>query len=267
MIDAALPYLRCPVCEQQIVRAGERTLRCPRGHSFDLAKQGYANLTAGRAVHPGDSVEMVTARDGFLAAGHYDFITDALAAAAGPAGFVLDAGTGTGAYLARVLDARPDAAGLGLDVSKPALRRAARAHGRAGAALADLWGRLPVADAVADLVLNVFAPRNGAEFHRVLRPDGRLVVVTPAADHLVELVDAYGLLRVDPDKAERVAGSLGDHFRTAETTTHRRTLALNAGEVRTLIDMTPSARHLTPGAATEGGPVTAAVTVTVYHPR
>ena len=37
-----------------------------------------------------------------------------------------------------------------------------------------------------DRVLVVFAPRNGPEIARVLRPVGRLVVVTPAADHLTE---------------------------------------------------------------------------------
>ena len=47
-----------------------------------------------------------------------------------------------------VLAALPDAVGLALDVSKPALRRAARAHPRAAAALADTWQRLPLADAV-----------------------------------------------------------------------------------------------------------------------
>ena len=66
-----------------------------------------------------------------------------------PGALVLDAGTGTGCYLAGVLDALPAATGLGLDVSKPALRRAARAHPRAGAVLADLWRPLPVADAAA----------------------------------------------------------------------------------------------------------------------
>ena len=56
----------------------------------------------------------------------------------------------------------PDAVGLALDVSKPALRRAARAHPRAAAALADTWQRLPLADASTAVLLNVFAPRNGA---------------------------------------------------------------------------------------------------------
>src|SRR3954453_17777493 len=192
MIDGALPYLRCPVCRESLSRAGQ-ALRCARGHSFDMARQGYADLSAGRMPHVGDSAQMVADRAAFLAAGHYDFIAQALADAA-EGDFVLDAGTGTGNYLARVLDALPGAAGLGLDVSKPALRRAAKAHPRAAAVLADLWRPLPVADQAASVILDVFAPRNGAEFRRVLRPDGKLLVVTPGPDHLGELVTPYGMI-------------------------------------------------------------------------
>jgi 23S rRNA (guanine745-N1)-methyltransferase len=201
----------------------------------------------------------------FLAAGHYAFIAGALAGHV-TAGLVLDAGTGTGYYLARLLDSSPAATGLGLDVSKPALRRAARAHGRAAAVLADLWRPLPVADDAAAVILNVFAPRNGAEFHRVLRPDGVLLVVTPAADHLAELIAEHGLISVDPDKAARVSGSLGEHFALEAVSTHRRTLSLSGAQVRTLIGMTPSARH-TEIAELPGGDVTAAVDVSVYRPR
>ena len=264
MIDGALPYLRCPICEQPL-RRDERALRCPSGHSFDMAKQGYADLSAGRLPHVGDTAEMVADRAAFLAAGHYDFIADALAAAV-PGGFVVDAGVGTGSYLARVLDRAPTATGLGLDVSKPALRRAARAHERAAAVLADVWRPLPIVDEAADAVLNVFAPRNGAEFRRILRPGGRLLVVTPAAEHLAELVAAHGLIRVDPDKEERVGRALDGHFEPEHTETLRRELRLGAAEARTLIGMTPSARHL-PEAPSEAVTVTAAINLTTYRPR
>jgi 23S rRNA (guanine745-N1)-methyltransferase len=266
MIDGALPYLRCPVCEQSLSRF-DRTLRCPAGHGFDLAKQGYANLTASRMPYPGDTAEMIADRDTFLAAGHYDFIADALTGYAGD-GLVVDAGTGTGYYLARVLAAAEGTAGLGIDVSKAALRRAARAHPRAAAVLADLWRPLPIRDEAAALLLDVFAPRNGAEFHRVLRPDGVLLVVTPATDHLTELIEAYGLIRVDPDKAARVGRALGDHFTAIGSRVLRRTIELTGPQARTLVGMTPSAHHV-PTAPLDAAPrtVTAAVTVTAYRKR
>src|SRR4029450_11304188 len=134
--------------------------------------------------------------------------------------------------------------GLGLEAPKARLRRGARAHPRAGAILADLWQKLPVADGTASLLLNVFAPRNGPEFRRILRRDGALLVVTPAADHLTGLVRRFGLIHVDPDKAGRVSESLGDHFSTEDTTTHRGTMRLTGDEIRALIGMTPSAHHV-----------------------
>ncbi|GAA4567339.1 methyltransferase domain-containing protein [Micromonospora coerulea] len=279
-----LDRLRCPVCGEPLteVAAGTaRALRCPRRHSFDIARQGYVNLLAGRAPHAGDSAEMVAARADFLAAGHYDTIATALATmaaeVAAPVGaypLVVDAGAGTGWYLAAVLAALPDAVGLALDVSKPALRRAARAHPRAAAALADTWQRLPLADAAATVLLNVFAPRNGAEFHRVLDPAGALLVVTPAEDHLVELVDALGLLKVDPAKADRVAGSLAAHFVGESGDVLRARLALTRTEVATLVRMGPSAWHADPArlaeriaALPEPVPVTLAVRLGVHRPR
>ncbi|AQZ67492.1 hypothetical protein BKM31_43925 [[Actinomadura] parvosata subsp. kistnae] len=93
---------------------------------------------------------------------------------------IVDAGAGTGHYLAAVLNAVDDGIGMAFDVSKHAVRRAARVHPRAGAFVADVWRPLPIRSGVADVVIDVFAPRNGPEFRRVLRPGGAAVVVTPA---------------------------------------------------------------------------------------
>ncbi|MEU7751022.1 putative RNA methyltransferase [Micromonospora sp. NPDC049171] len=329
-----LDRLRCPVCAEPLGLATDtRALRCPRRHSFDIARQGYVNLLTGRAPHVGDTAEMVAARADFQAAGHYDVISAALAAAAtqatarlrtaaatppgatpsdsrsaatdatmseqdrraeinrakdttagvrvepaatdvGAYPLVVDAGAGTGRYLGAVLAALPDAVGLALDVSKPALRRAARAHPRAAAALADTWQRLPLADASTAVLLNVFAPRNGPEFHRVLDPAGTLLVVTPDTDHLTELVGALDLLRVDPDKADRVTGSLGGHFTLVSSSAHRAELALARPEVATLVGMGPNAWHTDPealrarlAALPEPVRVTVAVRVDAYRPR
>jgi 23S rRNA (guanine745-N1)-methyltransferase len=191
---------------------------------------------------------MVADRAGFLAAGHYAGITAALADAVladgPPPRTLLDAGGGTGAHLAGVLDRVPDAVGVVLDASRYAARRAARSHPRAMAVVADSWARWPVRDAALDRVLVVFAPRNGAETARVLRPGGRLVVVTPAAEHLTELVGPLGLLTVDPAKADRLAAALEPHLRPVAASAHRRVLELDHAAVRTLVGMGPHARHV-----------------------
>jgi 23S rRNA (guanine745-N1)-methyltransferase len=245
-------------------------LVCPHRHSFDLARQGYVDLTAGRVTHAGDTAGMVDARQALLGAGHFRVLEKGLTAAVGDraTGLVVDVGAGTGHYLAAVLDERPDADGLALDVSKPALRRAARAHPRLAAVRADAWRGLPIAGGAAAVVLNVFAPRDGAEFRRILRPDGILVVATPAAEHLGELVTALDLVRVDPDKADRLAATLTPWFAPAGGERHTWRMRLSAAEVRAAVTMGPSARHIDPAALeTTAMEVTGAVDVTRWTPR
>jgi 23S rRNA (guanine745-N1)-methyltransferase len=264
-----LPYLRCPNCALELTEAAG-ALRCPRGHSFDVARQGYVNLSAGRVTHAGDTADMVADRAGFLSAGHFAFISTALASAVPDAHLVVDAGAGTGHHLGAVLDAHQDAVGLALDVSKPAVRRAARAHPRAAAALCDTWQRLPVADGAAGAVLDVFAPRNGAEFHRVLRAGGALLVVTPTAEHLAELVGSLGLLNVDAEKPDRVAASLSTWFVQVDEQRLERSLRLTHAEVRALVGMGPSAWHTDPqalAARVAALPAPTAVTASVHLRR
>jgi 23S rRNA (guanine745-N1)-methyltransferase len=242
VLSAVLELLRCPVCGGQL-EEGEAALRCQEGHSFDIARQGYVNLVPG----PGDSAEMVEARDAFLAGGHFARLSTALAdeaAAAGADGTVVDIGAGTGHHLARVLDALPDAAGIAIDSSPAALRRAARAHPRAAAVGADAWHDMPLRDGAAALILSVFAPRNPTEMARVLRPGGALLAVTPTTRHLFELVGPLGLLSVPEDKADRLDEQLGSHFALDERRSVEQSMFLNREEAAQLVRMGPSAWHV-----------------------
>ncbi|REF00077.1 putative RNA methyltransferase [Thermomonospora umbrina] len=248
MLNDVVNVLACPVCGSALAPA-HAALRCDAGHSFDIARQGYVNLLPGNArTGTADTPEMARSRETFLGAGHFDGLADLLAehvASALPRGAcVLDAGAGTGHYLARVLRDTETAVGLAIDVSKHSLRRAARAHPRVGAVVADLWRPLPVRTGSVDAILDVFAPRNGAEFRRVLRPDGVLYVVTPTARHLGDLVPDLGLLTVDERKQERTDRSLSDHFRAYETHAYETEVELGHDDVATLVGMGPSARHL-----------------------
>ena len=290
MLRDVSDLLACPVCGRGFTLRPP-ALRCASGHSFDIARQGYVNLLPGGA-RPGtaDTAEMVAARQAFLAAGHYAPLADAiagLAAATVPAGprpCVLDAGSGPGYYLAAVLDrlaARPSGpvgretapgpVGLAMDISARALRRAAGAHPAIGAVGWDTWRPFPVRDAVMSLVLDVFAPRNAAEFRRVLRDDGVLIVVTPAPGHLAELTGPAGLLAVDERKDERLAASLGAHFTLARDQELSLGLRLTRAEAGALAGMGPSARHAAPdgggrlAARTEPIAVTAAFRIACYQ--
>nr|WP_239129481.1 methyltransferase domain-containing protein [Sinosporangium siamense] len=191
---------------------------------------------------------MVAARDEFLGAGHFTPLAETLAeVSAGlvteKPGVVLDAGAGTGYYLAKVLDSLPGAVGIAMDVSKHAVRRAARAHPRIGAFVGDVWRPIPVRDSAAHVLLNVFAPRNGREFARVLHPNGSLIVVTPTSRHLDPLVGLLGLLSVDEDKERRVEESLGSAFEESDRQVVEFDLSLSPEAVAAVVSMGPSAWH------------------------
>nr|WP_062340449.1 methyltransferase domain-containing protein [Herbidospora sakaeratensis] len=258
MLGDVIDLLVCPVCRDDLALT-EGAARCPRGHSFDVARQGYLNLLS--TPVKGDTPEMVSARETFLASGAFAPIAETVAAHA--KGVVGDAGAGTGYYLARAVGDR----GLALDVSKHALKRAARAHPRIGAVVADVWKPLPVRDAAFDTLLNVFAPRNAREFHRVLKPTGTLITVTPNPDHLAPIVERFGLLSVDDEKDRRLSDTLGDHFARDVTEPVAGWLDLTAAEVMSVIAMGPSAWHGRVGEVSEGARVRMSVQVTVWRPK
>jgi len=243
--------LACPVCREDLKpEPDRRQLRCPAGHRFDAARQGYFNLLTGAGTKfQADSADMVQARAEFLAAGHYGPLAACvaeLAAAAGDHPVIVDAGAGTGYYLSEAADALKASATVALDISKYALRRAAKALPEGYALVWDVWRRLPLADAAADAVLNVFAPRNPAEFRRVLRTGGVLIVVTPLPGHLREIRSLGGLLEIGSEKEERVANSLGSGF-TFDIGRHvEYTMELSRSDVRNAALMGPSAHHLKP---------------------
>lgn len=244
--------LRCPQCTQPL-RVDSRSLKCPAGHTFDIAREGYVNLLPPRGgshrVH-GDSAAMVDARGRFFACGHYTPLAHALigvldhALAGRGVPRLLDAGCGEGHLLGMLVDGlvadgqRPRV--YGFDLSKAAIRLAARRLPHAALAVANVRHAWPFAAAVFDVVLSVLAPRNGVEFARMLRPGGRLVIVIPGPDHLANLRAIVPLLPVSPDKESRLLGDLaGFHLQSRQEV--RFPLRLAGEDAGLLVDMTPNA--------------------------
>jgi SAM-dependent methyltransferase len=190
---------------------------------------------------------MIEARSAFLGGGLYAAIRDALIAdtpITADGELVVEVGAGTGYYLAGVVGAGVGRVGLALDVSRYAARRAAKVDPRIGSVICDAWQELPLRDGVAQVILNVFAPRNAAEMRRVLAPGGTLLVVTPNQAHLAELVGVLGMVRVDEAKERRLHESLGGSFEQSAGRVVEMVLRLDHPSVERLVAMTPSARHL-----------------------
>lgn len=226
------------------------------GHSFDVAKQGYVTLAAGAGLkHAGDDADMVTARETYLSKGHFapfvEAVTDAVqdiveqAPDHVDAPALLEVGAGTGYYLAHTLDSLHDARGIGLDISTHAAKHLAKCHPRVGAVVADVWERLPIRDQSIHAISVVFAPRNPAEFQRILAPGGEVVVLTPTAGHLDELREPLGILGVEDGKVERMYDQAAGYLtQAAEPIDITFPIFLDKASIAAQVGMSPSARHI-----------------------
>lgn len=246
-LDEAVGLLACPVCraradlDSPLARDGG-SLRCPHRHSFDIARQGQVNLANGPEPANADSAPMVAARERLLGSGVYLPIREAMSAALPDSGHVVEVGSGPGWYLRGVLAAHPGLSGLASDVSVAAARRAAQ-HGLASI-VADTWAGLPLRSGVVDALLCVFAPRNAAEFARVLRPGGRLLVVSPTTRHLAGLRARLGLLDVAHDKQESLTTQLTDAgLRAVGSRLVEFEVEADAAQVHDVVAMGPNAFH------------------------
>lgn len=200
MGTAAFAPWRCPLCGAPL--AGDVTLKCPSGHCFDRAKEGYWHLLPvqnTRTKAPGDSKEMVAARRLFLDSGAYSGLRDKLCECAVKyaAGFpepvtLLDCGCGEGYYTVGMYDAVPGMRVFGVDISKNAL---AAAHSRINAggirrnifcAAASVF-RLPFCDSSMDMAAVIFAPFQREELLRVVKPGGVIITAIPGERHLFGL--------------------------------------------------------------------------------
>jgi len=250
-----LQHLLCPL-DQLPLRLGEQGLCCPAGHSYDRAKSGYVNLLPvqnKRSKDPGDSKAMVAARRAFLDQGHYAPIATAvtrgttqllpLPDSAAPALHVLnvlDAGCGEGYYLSllrQALQQQGQASdGLGLDISKWAVQAASK-RSRAIDWVVGSNAAIPAPDRLFDLLLCLFGFPVAAEFARVLKPGGLLLLADAGPDHLIELRRIL-YPEIHPYSDSRAEGIDGFRLAREQALQFRFRLDDNAA-VQALLAMTP----------------------------
>jgi 23S rRNA (guanine745-N1)-methyltransferase len=226
--------LLCTVrdCRMALVRQ-ERRLLCPRGHSFDIARSGYVNLLQPqqrRSKQPGDTPAAVEARRRLHDRGITAPLLGGIAkfAEVSPRDTVLDAGCGDGFYLG-TLAREFRCAAHGVDISIPAVDSAARRYPACEWIVANADRFVPYAAGSFSLLLSITGRMNSAEFRRVLRDDGRLLVALPA---LIDLIELRGAGR---DRVPRTIETFARGFRLVDHRRVARSANLDAAAVNDVL--------------------------------
>ena len=247
--------LACPI-DGLPFDIAEKQLRCPNGHSFDIARQGHINLLLvqqKRSRHPGDSKAMVTARTAFLQTGVYAPIAEKLVEivlqqfASEPEIHdeycLLDAGCGEGYYLDYLLHALAPrlerrVAFIGLDISKPAIMAAAKRNKQISWLVAANKQPSVMAETV-DIIFSIFGFPDFGSFKHLLKPGGKIILVDAGSEHLIELRQIiYPEVKKSPPPGISEAEALGFSLQDS-TDLHYQTGALPQRQIMDLLTMTP----------------------------
>ena len=218
--------------------------RCENNHHFDRAREGYVNLLPAnqkRSKDPGDNAEMIAARRRIHTAEIYRPLVDAiqaLLAELSPNTRILDLGCGEGYYSDAIQLANPEAYVCAIDISKSAIKLAAKNYPAVNFAVASTF-QLPVPTSSQDLLLRIFAPADDGEIHRVLTVKGIYLEVTPAPGHLWTLREAL----YDTPKAHAAARREMPGLLVVESSAVEYEIELNQPLLRDLVAMTPFAHR------------------------
>ncbi len=183
-----MELLICPICKRALAKRGQ-SLTCEDSHSFDLSREGYVNLLVGAKGQHGDNKLMLSGRRTFLEHGFYgnlkEAVSGALRAYAKEDGVLLDVGCGEGYYTAGMAKALPRASVYGFDISREAVRLAAKR--KCGSFFVGSAYEVPMRAESADAVTLLFSPFCREEILRVLKKDGIFIMAVPGERHLLGL--------------------------------------------------------------------------------
>jgi 23S rRNA (guanine745-N1)-methyltransferase len=244
--------LKCPVCNLSLKKC-EKQYVCLNNHSYDIASKGHINLLLAnqkKTKDPGDSKEMMEGRRDFLNKGYYHTFSETLneviiSNLSGSNVNILDAGCGEGYFLSRLKEAinsketkytiNKQFNFFGVDISKAAVTYAIKRDKNINFIVGSNFN-LPIMPNTIDIIIRNFAPSDEAELKRVLKDNGKLVVVTPGIQHLYGLKEIlYENARKHEEKEITFEG-----FKLVEHTEVKYNVQVETGEdVKSLIAMTP----------------------------
>jgi 23S rRNA (guanine745-N1)-methyltransferase len=239
---------KCPVCELNLVKE-EMHYICAKGHNYDISRKGNVNLLLANQKNtkdPGDSKEMIESRRDFLNKKYYGKFSDKLNEVIAfhlseKSRYILDAGCGEGYFISKLknkLSAEKNRENLnyyGIDISKAAINYASRRDKSIYFAVGSNFN-LPIMNNSVDCIVRNFAPSDNKEFYRVLRDNGKLVIITPGIEHLFELKE----ILYDKARKHELKDSSLDGFKCIDHQEIQYSIDLqNHEDTRNLISMTP----------------------------
>ncbi len=129
---------------------------------------------------------------------------------------------------------------FGVDVSKEAIRCAAKRYKDVTWIVANGMRELPFADNSLDVILSVLAPRNIEEFARILKPEGALILGVPGPNHLIELRSELTSTASDfEEKADESVAKCAPLFKETGRELLSYEILLGKPQIADLIQMTP----------------------------
>jgi len=165
---------------------------------------------------PGDNKEMMQARRRFLELDHYsamrDKVTQVLTdfTSSNNTINVLDLGCGEGFYThaieRQLQQSKPSCQVYGLDISKVAIRYAAKRYTKCNFCVASSH-HLPFPNESLQAVVRIYAPCKKEELIRCIAKQGIIITVTPASRHLYQLKELiYQNVHLHDETPESIDG-------------------------------------------------------------
>ena len=219
----------CPICKNELIKK-DNSYKCINNHNYDIAKQGYVNLNMHNSQNTGDNTEMINARSNFLNNGYYSFLLDEINKHLNIDDKLIDLACGEGYYTSKFICEDK----VGIDLSKQGLKIASKNDSSTTYLLNSIFHN-PLEDKCADKIITIFAPIAKQEIVRLLKDDGKFILVKPDANHLFELKKAiYDNPYLNEIENIEIEGlSLENEIKISNSAT------LNNQDIQNLFMMTP----------------------------
>lgn len=237
--SASRAIFSCPLCGGKI-RCEAGSLRCTRGHCYDISARGYVNFIPQQKPLKGYDQAFFKNRRRFLADGFYSHILEGVSQRVQMLSprRVIDAGCGEG-YYAQGIQQVTSGKVIAFDIARDAVHIAATPASPILWMVADL-SHIPLQRGTADCLLNIFTPANYAEFSRVLTPGATVIKAVPGPEHLKELRHSVREhIRSEEYSNQQVVDYFAAHFDLLERVPLTHTYPISSEQLHQLFGMTP----------------------------